>query len=155
MKANIREIIYFLRNLGNEQLRSWDGRDTIRAKLKDLGAEYLAAGAYSYAYKVGKFVIKIASQDLSYLQGKTNHPLFKKYAPTIYWMHTSGRALVCKFVKYVREKNDKLHDAAEARLAKLMRAAGFEPDDLHKGNLVRVNNRRWCIIDYGCWVGNY
>jgi hypothetical protein len=153
MKNNIREIIKYLRSLEPEMLNSRDSRQTVRKKIEEMGAEYLAAGAYSAAYRIGKFVIKVASQDLGELRGKTTHPLFKKYAPTVYWIHSTGKALICKFVHYAREESSKLHEKAEMRFRKLMDAAGFNPCDLHRGNLVRVG-RRWCIIDYGCWVGN-
>lgn len=153
----IKKIIAYLRTVSENQLES--DLYAVGDVIKRLGAKRCDSGCYATVYRVGKFCIKLVSNSLNKLRTIKHHPLFKKFAPTIYWMHNSGRALVCKFVEFIGQEYANHHKIRTKFKAMLDAAGGFEAWDLHAGNLVRVpikpgaKRTRWLIIDYGSWVG--
>lgn len=157
-KQQQKAIMKYLIALPDSALDDWRSRDVVREKLKELGAEFIGSGCFSYVYRVGNLVVKISSQSFEKLKEARRNPVFKRLAPTIYWIHQCGKALVCKFIEEIRFAGRReTFYIIQARIRKLMKEHGFAADDMHLGNLVkiRVGNRlRWSVPDYGCWVGN-
>lgn len=145
--AIIRSIINYLRHLPeNPDIRE------VRDKIAAMGAKYLCSGMYSYVYQVGKFVIKLGDDNFD----KITRPLlkkeaFKKYCPTVYWIHQHGWAMVCKFVELVKIQDgfgDFIYKVSSALFAD-----GISTWDLHRENLMLcAKTKQPLVVDYGCLI---
>lgn len=145
----------YLRSLTDAQLNDYVQRETIGERLITMGAQRTGGGVFSECYAIDGFVIKISSQDLSRLREFRHNPVFKKFVAPVYWIHQTGKALLCKLIEFIRSETSEQHSSVRQRFERKLLRAGMAAEDLHIHNLVKVKGtRRYLVIDYGCVVGN-
>jgi hypothetical protein len=135
----------------------YNNRSHVKDLIESFGGKYIGCGASSCVYKIGNFVIKLGSDNFNELREFRRCAFFKKYAPTIYWIHRNGHAMICKFVDAVRIDWDIDHDkwlSIRERFKRLFEKNGYSGTDLHGGNLMKIRGKnRYTVVDYGCFCG--
>jgi hypothetical protein len=124
-------------------------RINIELQLIKLGINEIGSGAYSTVYRCGKYVIKIGTDRFNKCRHWMTKPIFKKYTPKIHYIHKTGKAMICAYVKFRRFSWRKI-DKLEKFLEELFDKHGIRVYDLHADNVVKVGEKIK-IIDYGCF----
>jgi len=78
---------------------------------------------------------------------------FKKYAPTVYWIHEKGFALVCKYVNFGSIQDWQKRVDMKQKIISIFESIGVRLCDLHGSNLVvEKKTKHPLIVDYGCFI---
>ena len=147
----VRAIIRFLRGLKKPE-RNYELND-VADKVKAMGATYIDGGCFSSVYEIDGFCLKLSiAERFENLRQHRHNPIFKRFAPVVYWIHEAGFAILCKLIKEIKYPDWCKIKYAQGRFYRMLKNHGFKPWDLHAANLVKdATENRWLIIDYGCW----
>jgi hypothetical protein len=153
-RLRIKRIIAHLESIQIED--TYNFKDTARAWLESQGLKFFASGAYSYCYRIGRFVIKISSTAFNEkVKPLLDNPVYRTLTPKVYWIHSKGYALVCRFVKAIQLgwscEHDTFFYAMKSEIVKRCEEAGITVWDLHRENLLILDGSLLpIVVDYDC-----